>query len=83
LITWLPAGGLVALGPDFVNPFRRAASYVRRILGGEKPAELPVQAATNYELVINVGAAKALGLTLQPMLLARADKTDASDPERT
>ena len=68
------AGGLVAYGPDLVNPFRRAASYVSRILRGEKPAELPVQAATNYELAINVRTAKALSLTVPPLLLASADE---------
>ena len=71
---FVAAGGLVAYGPDLINPFRRAASYVSRILRGEKPADLPVQAATNYELAINVRTAKALGLTVPPALLARADE---------
>ena len=59
-------GGLVSYGPDLVDPFRRAASYVDRLLKGEKPSELPVQAPTKYELVINLKTAKALGLTCQP-----------------
>jgi putative ABC transport system substrate-binding protein len=71
---FVAAGGLVAYGPDLVNPFHRAASYVNRILKGEKPADLPVQAPTNYELAINIRAAKALGIIVPPMLLARADE---------
>src|SRR5262245_58359005 len=65
-------GGLLSYGPDFPDQFRRAAAYVDRILKGEKPAELPVQQATKYELVINLKAAKALGLTVQQTLLAGA-----------
>jgi len=71
---WTADGGLISYAPDFLDQFRLAASYVDRILNGEKPAEMPIQSPTKFELVINLKTAKALGLNVPATLLSRADE---------
>ena len=72
--SFVTAGGLISYGPELVGQYRLAAGYVDRILRGEKPADLPVQAPTKYELAVNLKTAKALGITVPPSVLARADE---------
>jgi putative ABC transport system substrate-binding protein len=71
---YVAGGGLISYGPDYVDQFRRAAGYVDRILKGDKPADIPVQAPTKYELVANLKTANALGLNIPTSILARADE---------
>ena len=71
---WVEAGGLISYGVNLLDNYRRAAGYVDRILKGAKPAELPVEQPTKFEMVVNLKVAKALGLTIPPSLLLQADQ---------
>jgi putative ABC transport system substrate-binding protein len=71
---WVETGGLMSYGPNFPDLFRRAADYVDKILRGAKPADIPVEQPTKFDLIINITTAKALGLEIPPTLLARADQ---------
>jgi putative ABC transport system substrate-binding protein len=71
---FVTSGGLMSYGPDLNDQYRRAAGYVDRILKGTKPADLPVETPTKYQLVINIKAAKMLGIAVSPTLIARADE---------